>query len=312
MTNLPLALLNIQQGWSSDFDFTRFGDVFADVSDPPALIMINEAVQWWANLGRGKYAAALALSRMFGVHYAIEIGWLDRSDHPPALVYDTARLQLTAWANEHSCTNTALRNTAEFVLADSGKGPSDPPDLRVRLQHFHFSSATRRLAEAEILAAQARQDVPTIVAGDLNATASGPHLPDRDWDRVRERAPQRLRRKAWQPGGAGTPWVADTRAVDTLIGAWNPETGQREDNPGLYALAEDDWHQRGARPDDTLVGTTNTRGERDGGLLIDWILRNELVELVPDTYRVHIPAPGRQHTDHRLVTATVQMSASRS
>ncbi|RNL86573.1 hypothetical protein [Halostreptopolyspora alba] len=307
MTTLPLALLNIQQGWSRDFDFTRFDDVLADVSEPPALIMVNEAVRWWANWGRGKYAAALTLSRVFGTHYGIEIGWCDRSDHPPALLYDTARLRLLAWADEHSCSNTALRNTAELVLAGGDKGPGDPPDLRVRLHHFHFSSGTRRLAEAEVLAAQTGQDVPTIVAGDLNATASGPHLPDKDWQRVGERAPQRLRRKAHQPGGVGAPWVADTRALDTLIGAWDPTTGTRENSPGLYALAEDDWRQRGADPHDTLVPTTNTRAERGGGLVIDWILRNELVELVPDTYRVHIPAPGRQHTDHRLITATVRM-----
>ncbi|MFD0772310.1 hypothetical protein ACFQZ2_00025 [Streptomonospora algeriensis] len=34
------------------------------------------------------------------------------------------------------------------------------------------------------------------------------------------------------------------------------------------------------------------------------LLRNNLVEeLAPGTYRVHIPATGLQHTDHRLVTA---------
>lgn len=32
MASLPLALINIHRGWSPDFDFSRFADVFAAVA----------------------------------------------------------------------------------------------------------------------------------------------------------------------------------------------------------------------------------------------------------------------------------------
>jgi endonuclease/exonuclease/phosphatase family metal-dependent hydrolase len=306
MPDLPIALINIKDGWLKDFDFSRFHFLFEDVPEPPALVMVNEAVQWAADRGHGKYAAAAALSQMYGTHYGVEVGWIDRSDHPPAVLYDASRLWMTSWADEHSCRAVKSRNTADFSFAGTAKRVGDKPDLRVQVCHFDFVSGDRRLLEAHDVVGVLNPDVPTVVAGDFNGTASGPHMPDKRWDWV---AGHKIHHKGMPSNGPGSERVADTRAVDALIGVWDAGLKGRVDNPGLWALAEDDWVRRGC-PDEPVLPTTNTPPGDGGSLLIDWILRNRHIALVPDTYRVHIPRRGREQSDHRLVTATISVNES--
>lgn len=303
---LDIALLNIQNGWSrTGFDFhQRFPLVLADVEDPPALWLFNEAVGWDAKGGRGRYAAARTLTDLYGTPYVVETGWLGRSAHPPAIAYDPTRLTLRSWMDESTCTTPRSRNRAEFDDATQAFDPDGPPSLVVSLHHFDYAEGGTRLTQAQRVVHQVPQTVPYIGAGDLNGTASGPHLPDKDWEELVRTQPHKRFHKSWQPGGPGTPWVADTRALDALIGAWDHDRGVRYEPRTLFALAEDDWVQRGD-PDAVLLPTTNTGADAGGSLLIDYILRNRHVELVEGTYRVHVPREGQQVSDHRLVTATI-------
>ncbi|PSK96215.1 hypothetical protein CLV63_11297 [Murinocardiopsis flavida] len=294
MTALPIALINLEnglheQGFAFDDPFAR---IFTDVDEPPALILVNEATQWWAGGGRGGYRAASALRRRYGTPYAIEIGWCDRSDHPPALIYDPTRLEMTWWGDERSIPNLSRRNVAELR---TGTGR----ELRVVLQHWHPKDGDTRLKEARHISWTV-EGPPTLLGGDLNGTGSGPHWPEKDWPAT---PPHKRHHKGWQPGGPGTAWTRDTRAVDHLIGTWSPDGG-RVDGCGFHALAELDWRHRGADPADQLVPTTNTRAEHGGSQAIDLLLVNDPELFVPGSYRVHIPA-GLLDTDHRLVTATI-------
>lgn len=294
-TTLDLALINLKDGLNRGADLHRLPQLFASyqpVGPRPALVMVNEA-KWWHDSGRAEHRAAWLLSQMFGAPYGIRIGKIERSDDPPAVLYDTTRLRLLSWADPRSQPHVWGRNTAEFAWAT---GP-DRVALRVQLAHLDYASGTRRLAEAETLAAQITQTVPLIVAGDMNSTASGPHLPARDFSQI---PAEKRRQKGRLVNGA---WMADTRALDVLIGAWDPATGTRVHGAGLSSLAEEDWHQR-ARPDALPEPTTNTSQP----LLIDWILRNSRLELLPRTYRVHPPGKAAV-SDHRLITAAVRCTA---
>lgn len=305
---LDIALLNIQGGWSrTGFDFhRRFPLVLADVQDPPALWLFNEAVDWDAKGGRGRYAAARALRDLYDTPYVVETGWLERSPHPPAIVYDPTRLILRSWTDAATCATPRDRNRAEFDDAVAPARPDGLPALAVSLHHFDYADGTTRMAEAKRMVARVRGDVPYIGAGDFNGAVSGPQFPDKDWETLVRTQPHKRYHKSWQPAGLGTPFVADTRAMDILLGPWDEELGTRHGPRTLFALAEDDWIQRG-RPDELLTPTTNTGADAGGSLVIDQILRNHRVGLVEGTYRVHVPASGQQVSDHRLVTATITL-----
>ncbi|BCL14647.1 hypothetical protein [Micromonospora sagamiensis] len=141
--------------------------------------------------------------------------------------------------------------------------------------------------------------MPVIVGGDLNSTASGPHLPQRDWAAAGYRA--RAQKARQHPDGT---WTADTDAVDHLIGRWNPDTHRRDDGCGFHAVAELAW---AANPHTALLPTVNDGINAGGSLLIDWLLANTAMRthVDPGSYRVHVPAQRPYPSDHRLVTATL-------
>lgn len=295
---LTMALINLKDGWSDHQDFSRLADVFADVGEPPALIAVNEAFEWDRDGGRTGLAAANALALLYDRPYQVRVGWCARSGHPPALVWDPTCVTLEWWGDQVSTRALFKRNTA-LMRTRQGTG------LQVVLQHWHPFDGDHRLHQARTISWAADPGVPAIVGGDLNSTASGAHLPEKDWHRT---PPHTRHHKGWQPQGPGTRWRPDTRAVDHLIGSWDSGRGHRVGGAGFHSLAELDWWQRGA-PDELLAPTTNTPPERGGSMLIDWLLVNEPLAggLVPGSYRVHLPRPGLQHTDHRLVTAALDV-----
>lgn len=144
-------------------------------------------------------------------------------------------------------------------------------------------------------------ELPVIGGGDLNSTASGPHLPQRDW--MAAEYPARSH-KGVEVNGV---WGPDTAAVDHLIGRWDPATERRVDGCGFHAAAEVAWEED---PGKLILPTVNEGIDAGGGLLIDWLLVNRrmLPYLIPESYRVHTPKAGFPlPSDHRLVTATVDL-----
>jgi hypothetical protein len=136
---------------------------------------------------------------------------------------------------------------------------------------------------------------------DTNSTASGDHLPQRDWLEANYRARSH---KATVDDGV---WVPDTAAVDHLIGRWDKNEQRRVDGCGLHAVAELAWR---ANPGVALLSTVNDGVDAGGGLLIDWLLANDAMRrhVILDSYRVHVPRNGRPFpSNHRLVTAAIDL-----
>jgi hypothetical protein len=143
--------------------------------------------------------------------------------------------------------------------------------------------------------------LPVVSGGDLNGTASGKHLPQRDWMAADFNARSH---KGIERDGV---WEPDTRALDYLIGQWDDTTGERADGCGFHAVAEMAWRLDPSQP---ILPTVNDNVDAGGGLLIDWLLVNDAMKrhVIADSYRVHIPderLPPR--SDHRLVTAAIEL-----
>ncbi|WP_159942522.1 MULTISPECIES: hypothetical protein [unclassified Nocardiopsis] len=294
-TELPVALINLDKGLEKGQSLHLLDEVMAPCAQTrPALIVVNEAC-WLTPRRIPEREAAHRLSQLCGVRYEIFTGTLERSYTPPALLWDTDRLRLTEFSDERSDHHRWGHNAARMASLNSTHA-----DLRVLMAHFDYASGQRRLMEAQTLAAQVRPGHPVLVAGDLNATASGPHLPARDWARV----PVHQRHHKGRQLTDGT-FVTDTRALDTLIGVWDAQAGTRRGGVGLRALAEADWDQQG-RPAHGLAPTVY----EDEPLLIDWLLATPDIDLVPDTYRVWEGEP--HHTDHTLITATIRLPRRRT
>ena len=290
ISELPVALINLERGLDRGQSLHLLDQIMAPCARTrPDLIVVNEAC-WLTPRRIPEREAAHRLSRLCGARYEIITGTLERSYHPPALLWNTDRLRLTEFSDDRSDSSRWAHNTARLVSVDDSH-----TDLRVIMAHFDYASGERRLIEAQTLAAQVRPGCPVLVAGDLNATASGPHLPTRNWSQVPTH--KRHHKSRQLPDGT---FVADTRALDALIGVWDDQSDTRRGGAGLHALAETAWDQQG-RPACGLAPTTYSRQ----ALLIDWLLTTSDIDLVPDTYRVWDGDP--PHTDHKLVTATVRL-----
>ncbi|MFB9853870.1 hypothetical protein ACFFMR_26170 [Micromonospora andamanensis] len=266
--------------------------------------MFCEAKNYRDRAGEPKYAAAEALSDALGVPYVVELGSMRRGPLPPAIFYDPTKLLLRRWwqADDPGVFDDQ-RNVARFAIRDSGPLATDRTEFLAFVDHWQPLSGDTRLEEARRLNRYGdRQPLPVIGGGDLNATASGTHLPQRDW----MAAPFSDRSHKGIPGPDGT-WGPDTRALDYLIGTWDEQIQTRQDGCGLHSLAEMAWC---AAPSKPILPTVNTGIETGGGLLIDWLLVNDAMRahVVPGSYRVHIPPDDRPHpSDHRLVTATLDL-----
>nr|MDT0658736.1 hypothetical protein [Micromonospora sp. DSM 115978] len=307
MTRIDVALFNYEKGGltaDGRYEFAPLQHAFADVAEAPALILFCEAKNYRDNAGAAKYAAAEALSDELGVPYIVELGSMQRGPLPPAIFYDPTTLVLRRWwqADDPGAYQDQ-RNVARFAIRDSGRVRGERKEFMTFVHHFEPLSGDVRLEEARRVSRYgSTQPLPVIGGGDLNATASGSHLPQRDW--MAATVNQRTHKGALRPDGA---WGPDTRALDYLIGDWDERTQQRKNGCGLHAVAEMAWQ---ADPTQPILPTVNPDVDAGGGLLIDWLLANDAMapHVLPDTYRVHVPEPGHQPpSDHRLVTVAIEL-----
>ncbi|MGH3734028.1 MAG: endonuclease/exonuclease/phosphatase family protein [Micromonosporaceae bacterium] len=284
-----ISLLNYEAGGlktDGSYDFAPLVRAFLD--DPnPDLILLCEAKFWHARGKRPFQAAMKDLSVLTGRPY---VGELFTGPLGTAVIYDPSVLCLDATEEPDFADK---RNLARFSLR---------ADLRYQLQvfaeHWPYADGEQRLARAKLLARFGTGPVPTLIAGDMNATSSGPHLPDPDWANV----PVSVRDHKGRQDLDGT-WHADTRALDRLIGAWDTQTSRRINGAGFHHLAELD-----PLAPNPLPPTVN--GEH---LHIDYILANQALlataEVVPGSYHVHIPPsanPANWPSDHRRVSCTLR------
>jgi hypothetical protein len=306
MTGIVVALFNYQDGGrtaNGTYDFTNLQRAFTDVHEPPALILFCEAKNYKDHAGEPKYAAAEALSDQFGVPYVVEIGSMRRGPLPPAVFYNPDVLVLRRWWNQHDPgVYDDQRNIARFALRGSGPTAADRTEFLAWVHHWEPLSGDVRLEDARRASRTGAQDLPVIGGGDLNATASGKHLPQRDW--MAATFSTRSHKGILGPDGQ---WGPDTRAIDYLIGTWDEDIQQRRDGCGLHSIAEMAWRLDPTQP---ILPTVNDDVDVGGGLLIDWLLVNDAMKphVIPDSYQVHIPDPDLPNpSDHRLVTVVLDL-----
>jgi endonuclease/exonuclease/phosphatase family metal-dependent hydrolase len=289
--DLNLSLLNIEAGCQRDdgsYDFARLVRAFLD--DPTAdAIFLCEAKFWHTRGQRPFHTAIQELSVLTGRPY---VGQLFAGPLGTAIIYDPTVLCLNATEEPYF---EDKRNLAQFRLR---------ADLTYRLnvyvEHWSYANGEQRLARAKLLAPFGASSVPTLIAGDANSSASGPQLPDIDWNRV----PIGIRDHKGHQHADGS-WHPDTRALDRLIGAWDTSTGRRVGGAGFHHIAELD-----PQAPNPLPATVNG----DSGLHIDYILANQALlataEVVPGSYQVHIPtsaSPADWPSDHRRVSCTLRL-----
>jgi hypothetical protein len=294
------SLFNFEAGgWSEGSGHDFAGLVAAFTEEPVAdLIVLNEA-KYWDDRGETPFLTALAeLAAVTGRPY---VGKLCSGPLGSAVVYDPRILRLR---RGEDLSFPDKRGRFEFTTTPTEAGTGTR--FVVRAEHWAYWSGDPRLERARLLAQFGKNPVPTLIAGDLNSTASGPHLPQIRWDSV----PLGVRdyKGLHQPDGS---WGPDTRAVDRLIGAWDDRLARRSVGAGFHHVAELDPHA--PRP---LPATTNQTGS---GLHIDHLLINDAWlnphsawlnldgGVVPGSYRVHIPAGERFPSDHRRVTVTLAL-----
>ncbi len=304
MTRIPIAVYNYEHGGlqpQGGYDLQPLQHAFAGMDEAPALILFCEAKRYRDNGNEGLHAAAEALSDELGVPYVGVLGSLRRGPIPPAMFYNPTVLTLRNWSNPDDPGGfDDQRNLARFAVNDSGPVCATRTEFLAFVCHFDFRSGIVRHQEAELLDRYGKEQLPVIGGGDMNATASGDHLPQRDW----MAADYRSRSQKGIPTN-GT-WGPDTAAVDHLIGRWDPDQQRRVDGCGFHAVAELAWQ---ANPRMPLLPTVNDGIDAGGGLLIDWLLVNDamLPHLIPDSYRVHVPEGPPYPSDHRLVTAAINL-----
>lgn len=296
VVRVTASLFNFEAGgWREGGGFD-FGGLVAAFSEEPApdLIVLNEA-KYWDDRGETPFLTALAeLAAVTGRPY---VGKLCSGPLGSAVVYDPRILRLR---RGEDLSFPDKRGRFGFTATPTEAGIGIGTRFVVRAEHWAYWSGDPRLERARLLAQFGQNPVPTLIAGDLNSTASGPHLPHIDWDAV----PFGVRdyKGCRHPDGS---WGPDTRAVDRLIGAWDDRLARRAVGAGFHHVAELDAHA--PRP---LPATTNETGS---GLHIDHLLINDAWlthggGVVPGSYRVHIPRGEPFPSDHRRVSVTLALS----
>jgi hypothetical protein len=304
-TKLPVALFNYESGGRvrpGTYDFSKLTEAFKDVEEAPAMILLNEAKEWHLWGHNALYRAVNALSERLGRRYTGVDGVGVRGPASmPAFIFDPQVVRLDSWGDNHDTVHPDKQNLAHAHIW--GRSAAK---FRVLIRHGNPNSGDIREQEMREISGM-RAGPPTLLGGDLNSPASGPHMPEMHW----EQATDELRAKKAIRLPDGT-YVADTRAVDFLLGEWDARLGGRPARElGWYALAEL-AHASGTPAEEAFRPTVNRGVDRGGGLLIDWMIVNEAWKdgLVPETYTVHVP-PGDSPTsfpsDHRLVTATLEL-----
>jgi hypothetical protein len=303
VTRINCALFNYKEGGrrhDGSYDFRLLQHAFAQIEEVPSLVLFCEAKNYRDHAGEAKYAAAEALSDELGVPIVAELGSMARAPMPPAIFYDPTKLVLRRWwQQDDPGAYDDQRNVATFAVREDRREIAESRrEFRAVVHHFEPLSGEARLEAARRLGRYGdKEPLPVIGGGDLNATASGPHLPQRVWP---EAAFSACSHKGIQQSDGS--WQPDTRALDHLIGAWEEGTQQRRGGCGFRAVAEMAWQADPTRP---ILPTVNDGVDKGGGLLIDWLLANDVMapHVDVDSYTVHVPERGYPYpSDHRLVT----------
>jgi hypothetical protein len=302
-TLLPVVLFNFKDGGRTspgNYDFAGLEYTLSYLQEPPALIIFCEAKEWGYWGRTPLFKAAQTVSDIFGVPYQADIAYIDRGDFGPAVLFNPNLLQFDYWGDEHSSVPDDKRNLVRFVIWHSNT------TFEVLPEHWDFRSGRARMPYAERLEVYGNKGTPVLVAGDLNETASGLHLPQVDWKSVSSTM-RKQKGKQYTDGS----WGPHTDAVDWLIGAWDERyewghsQARRINDSGFHMVAE--AAAASGTPQREAFQFT-AKGSR---LLIDTLLVNNawLTQggIVPGTYRVIGHDIPDWPSDHYMVCVTLYL-----
>jgi len=307
---VSIGLFNYENGGrtaSGGYEFTQLQQAFTPVeAEAPDIILINEAKGWKTDGHTALHMAVNVLSEKLRRPYVGEVGYGIRGDATtPALMYDPRTVRLDFWGDE-SAANEDKRNFAKMHTL--GKNAAK---FCISIQHWHPDDGSLRISEAHQTKAIV-SGPPTLLGGDLNNAASGPHV-DMNWSLASDR--MRMTKAMLRPDGT---YTTDTSAMDLMLGDWDPVKKRRTKYARALSRQAIGWHalaelayQSGTSTEEAFKPTVNRGSEQGGGLLIDWLLVNNAWKegLVPGSYHVHTPSgkPGNYPSNHRLVTASLKL-----
>ncbi len=307
---LPIALFNYENGGRyapGRYDFTGLRRAFADADTSPVLIGFNEAKEyglWGEEFG---LAAADELSQILRRPYEMRLLPTKGKRIPSMLLYDPTVLALRFWGKREKTVYPNVRSSVRFRIRGT------ITQFGVFCDQWAHYDGLKRWSRAKEVDHFGGWDVPCLLMGDFNGTASGPHLPQRAWN---EAPRHKVHHKGLQlPDGS---WGPDCLALDHLLGEWTGSSAtagwRRAPGTRFTALAEIAHFEQDMPAEHAFCPTVNDNIDSGGALLIDWILINKAWRagggLVPGTYHVHVPAGSTRAdypSDHRLVTATVEL-----
>jgi hypothetical protein len=288
------------------YDHSGLVRVMAGGAPWPDILILGEAERYayWGQ--EGARLAVRAMRQAGGPGYeplfcTLPRGW---GDHfAPVIFVNPVTVEVRLWHSHHA-PDWAERDANLLVAAVPGREDGDV--FRVVTGHGDLHDGDTRLADAKRLRRLADPSVPCLAAMDWNSVPSGPMWQDQDLDDPRSWPPgnywARAHRIVWRHGPAQAgPHIADTRALDYLIGWWDPGQGCRAGGIGFCDVAElaGDFTP-------TQVPVPDGRQRR----AIDRFLVNEPMKdrVIRGLFKVHEPAdPARPDSDHKRVDVAADL-----
>ena len=316
MTEIDFAYFNFEHGGLIDgkdcffssgrgYDFAGLVRVAGDQGRWAHILVVGEGDRYELAGGEGMWLAAAAMRAAGGPPYVPLACELPREGLYAPVIFVDPRAVVIRRFYYHRLPDHAPRYSNLLLAALPGW--PEGKMFRVCTSHGALTGGEERLADARKLRRLADPDIPTLVAMDWNSVPSGPGQEDDTLDDPASWGQpghewRRANRALWRhgPGQAG-PYEPDTRALDYLIGWWDPDRGCRDGGIGFHdaaCLAGD------ATP--TQVPVPGGRRPR----AIDRILVNQPWKdaIVPGSYQVHQPAdPDHPDSDHLRVSITVRI-----
>ncbi|MER7544728.1 hypothetical protein ABTW95_17145 [Spirillospora sp. NPDC127506] len=311
MTHLRLSYVNVEHGGRTDagyssysgdggpYDYSKVTGMFHD-GDWPDIAVIGEGDRYELNGMEGAHEAAAALRDAGGPAYVPYPCSLPREwgMFAPVIYVNPTKVVVRRFYS-HRLPDFAARNRNLMLFTLPGR--TDP--IRIAATHGDIYSGDTRLADNRRFDRLADPSTPCALLGDWNTVPSGPHFEPTDMNTPGVHNPRGINYRVQFQGGprqAG-PHIYDTRALDALVGWWNPDTRQREGGIGFHHAAE------------LAQDFTPTQIERPNGrqcLVIDGILLNDPLRdaYVPGSYRVHdFRDPEHPDSDHKRISITVDV-----
>jgi len=268
-TTIGITLFNIRNGCLNEghYNFDTAVDLISEEPEYCDLMVFCEAKEFAWRGGAGRHGFTNALKAATGRPLAGELGSFGRGEFGPIVVYDPNVVDICVFQGYGApFIARDKRNWCTARIRESGAHCGILP------QHWAYQDGDLRLAEAKETAWVGGLSFPALILGDFNSIASGgseePHC---DFALMRDH--ERYNKAQWTPDSKpGRPIVADTRALDFLLGHWQSECSSRIDGRGLHDLAEIAHYTYGERG--ALVSTVNDGIDLGGGLRIDRALIN--------------------------------------